>query len=236
MGDSAACARQVREAYRMTPSSAEVNDLLGRILIEAGRIERGLAILNTVLALEPDRMLVAREILRARALLGDWSAFEAAVEAQVGDERATTHYSQLCRLAMWRRDRVAAAVLRRQIGARGFPMAEESLGMLDIVEHERTQVDLARNVAGLSGVVGRARRRPIYFRQLATEGLACMGEYPRAEATLVEAGSLGLVDLGWLDRCPLLEPMRSSPSFTAVRTSVTLRATEVLDILDGSID
>jgi serine/threonine-protein kinase len=95
---------------------------------------------------------------------------------------------------------------------------------------------MLRSLREWGRVVGRARRRPIFFRQLAAEGLAFAGDYVEAEAVLLEADSLGLVDVTWLDRCPLFEPFRGSPGFVAIRERVAARAKEALDVLEGRVE
>jgi serine/threonine-protein kinase len=43
----------------------------------------------------------------------------------------------------------------------------------------------------------------------------------------------GLFDLHWLDRCPLLAPVRSADGFAPLRARVQARADAILDALYG---
>jgi serine/threonine-protein kinase len=234
VGDIASSARQVREAIRVSPGSADVNDLRGRLLIEVGQAKKGIAVLDAVLALEPERNLIAGELLRARVLMGDWSAFDGAIEKVPPDDQVNVRYMMLARLTMWRRDPAVAAALRRRVESREFPLRDEVLAILDVVEGSPRYEMLGR-IAEWGRVVGRARRRPIFFRQLTAEGLCFVGDLPAAESALLDADSLGLVDLTWLDRCPLLSELRKTPGFAAVREHVAARAKDVLDVLEGRV-
>jgi eukaryotic-like serine/threonine-protein kinase len=233
MGNPVGCARQLREAVRISPSSSDVNDLFGRMLIEAGHPQRGIALLSAVIAVEPQRNLVHSDLARARALMGDWSAYEAAVENPPTDEHANIRYMLLARLTMWRRDRAMAQVLRRQIESRNFALVPEVLAILDMILTGQRGYELLKNLDEWGRIIGRARRRPAFFRQLAAEGLAFVGDVDLAEKALFEAEGLGLVDLTWIDRCPVFSEMHESPGFAAVRTRVAARAKEVLDVLEG---
>jgi serine/threonine-protein kinase len=73
----------------------------------------------------------------------------------------------------------------------------------------------------------------MFLRQIAAEMLAFTGRDDSALQKIVEAEALGLIDLTWMDRCPLLAPMRSSPAFVAVRDRVAARAKETMDVLEG---
>jgi eukaryotic-like serine/threonine-protein kinase len=233
MGNPVGCARQLREAVRISPSSSDVNDLFGRMLVEAGHPQRGITLLSAVIAVEPQRNLVHSDLARARALMGDWSAYEAAIENPPTDDHANIRYMLLARLTMWRKDKATALVLKRQIESKNFALVPEVLAFLDMIVTGQRRAELLRNLQEWGRVIGRAKRRPAFFRQLAAEGLAFVGDLELSEKALVEAEALGLVDLTWLDRCPVFSEMRGSPGFAAVRARVAARAKEVLDVLEG---
>jgi eukaryotic-like serine/threonine-protein kinase len=82
-------------------------------------------------------------------------------------------------------------------------------------------------------VVGRAKRRPMFLRQIAAEMLAFVGRNDSSLQMVAEADALGLIDVTWMDRCPLLAPMRTLPAFVALRERVAARAKGALDVLEG---
>jgi serine/threonine-protein kinase len=237
LGDPIACARALREAIRVAPSSTDVNELYGRLLLEAGEPQRGLTILTAAAALEPGMGflagdLIAGDLVRGRALMGDWSMFEAALEGAVTDARTTTLHVSLARLCMWRRDAAAAAVLRKLAETRRFPFQEQALRLLDNMDPVGLQSFLEGQPAVLGSVVGRARRRPAFFRQLVAEACAFGGDNDGVVRAISEAEGLGLVDLTWVDRCPLFDAMRALPAFVAVRDTIATRARATLDALE----
>jgi eukaryotic-like serine/threonine-protein kinase len=246
MGDPVACARELREAIRIAPSSTDVNELYGRVLLEAGEPQRGLAILAAAAALEPGLGLVATDLLRGRALLGDWSLFESMLDSMIQAPTAASQvgtpyaegstvpasYFLLARLCLWRRDGTSAARLRSYVASRPFGFQREVLGLLDVVERHRANREIEEALAGWGRIVSRARRRPILFRQLAAEVYAHKGDTEGIFRSMGEAEELGLVDLTWVDRCPAFEEVRALPAFAAVREKVAVRARATIDVLE----
>jgi hypothetical protein len=62
--------------------------------------------------------------------------------------------------------------------------------------------------------------------------LSC-GELERALEAIRDADANGLLDVLWLDRCPVLDEVRARGDLEAVRRSTALRATRVSDALHG---
>jgi serine/threonine-protein kinase len=237
MGDFLGSARDLREALRIAPSSPDVAELYGRMLLEAGYPERAVAILGAAAALEPSVDLSSGDLLRGRAFIGDWSAYEASVEREPKNEAQTNlHFFLMARLASWRRDRAGAAALRRHVERRDFPLRSEVLGMLEMVETGTLPAGTEATLLQWGRLVGRAKRRPMFLRQIAAEMLAFVGRDDGALHMTVEADALGLIDVTWMDRCPLFASMRSSPEFVAVRDRVATRAREAMDVLEGRVE
>ena len=236
MGDHVGTARELREAIRIAPSSSDVNELYGRMLLEVGAPERAVAILRAAAALDPAVDLSTGDLLRGRVLAGETGAYEDALLREPADDTSRVHYFLLARLAAWRRDARGAAILREQVVRRRFDLREEVLRMLELVETGKPPEGMQAELARWGRVVGRARRRPMFFRQLAAETRAFIGDEAAALQSLAEADALGLVDVTWADRCPIFEAMRGSPLFIAVRDRIAARAKESLDVLEGRAD
>jgi serine/threonine-protein kinase len=234
VGDYLGSARDLREAVRIAPSAPDVAELYGRMLLEAGHPERALAILGAAAALDPSIDLSSGDLLRARAFVGDWSAYEAAVErAPKNDGHVSVHFFLMARLAAWRRDRAGAAALRPQVLAASFPLREEVLAVLQLVETGAPPPGMATALLEWGRVVGRAKRRPMFLRQIAAEMLAFVGRDESCVQMIAESDALGLIDVTWMDRCPLLAPVRTSPAFAVLRERVAARAKGALDVLEG---
>jgi eukaryotic-like serine/threonine-protein kinase len=237
LGAPIECARQLREAIRVAPSSTDLKELYGRILLEAGEPERGLALLTAVAALDPKMGMVAgdlasTDLVRGRALLGDWSLLDAALEAPIGEDVVVgPRYINMARLCLWRRDHEAAARLHPIMERASFPLQEVVLRLLDFFDPGKSQA--FHELLALRGrVTGRARRRQAFFQQLTAEVLAFEGDYEGVVEALNAADELELMDVTWADRCPLFEAMRARPEYVAVRDRIAARARATLDVLE----
>jgi hypothetical protein len=224
------CARQLREALRIAPSSIDLNELYGRVLLEFGEIDRGIARLERVVSIEPSLRLARDDIIRARAMLGDGSAFEAELEAQ-RQEGGGTGVFILSRLAMWRRDAALAPLLRKQMQRQAVVPRLEAL-TVEVLETLRMPAELVRRLEEARTTTDAPTRRRLFVYQFATEVLSFLDD-ERALETLGWADRTGLIDVAWADRCPLLAPWRDRPAFAEIRERVAGRAKAALDVLDS---
>lgn len=231
-GDAVGAVHALGAALRTAPDLAEANALLGRILLEANMVEEGIQRLTWAIALEPKTHLARRDLRRAYVLCGRWEA-GALLEAQSpGDDKVGTWLGR-ARFAVWRRNAEEARTL---VGE----MANEP---------ETPHLTLCRSIARLAAhgtspladpafvdFVEKARgtpRRALFAAQLEAEVLAYLGDDAAALDAMARAGSAGLADLAWLERCPLLTPYRSAPAIALVRARVILRATAVRAAVTG---
>ncbi|HNN52674.1 MAG TPA: hypothetical protein PKO07_16720, partial [Pseudomonadota bacterium] len=72
-----------------------------------------------------------------------------------------------------------------------------------------------------------SQRGVTLFHQLSTEWACFRGDYEQALRSLSPAVDNGLMDLMWLDNCPLLKPLATDPHFQALRRIVESRARKV---------
>jgi serine/threonine protein kinase/Flp pilus assembly protein TadD len=229
MGDYRAAAREVNDALRRAPSLPDVHDLCGRILVEVGRPEEGIAFLERALLLEPRIGRARGDIARVSALLGDWSRVEPLYDVVPSDENEESGVWFLrARIAMWRGDVEWAARAPDEIPLT-LPLRVPVEGLCRIIVTRAIPDSFGALVDSLGKVTGRVRRRPIFFRQLKAEGLAYVGNEEGSLAAIEEAAALGLIDIVWLDRCPLFDPFRSGRRFVALRVQVAERASRVLE-------
>jgi serine/threonine-protein kinase len=234
LGDHVGSARDLREAIRTAPSSSDLNELYGRMLIEAGAPERGVAILAAAAAVDPAVDAASAELLRGRALLGDWAWFDGLLtRATAPEAQSSPYFFQLARMTTWRRDAAAAAAIREVVAPARFALHDQVLAVLSMVETGRMPRDMFETLEQWGRIVGRARRRPMFFRQLAAEVHAFAGDEAAALRSMAEADALGLMDVTWADRCPLFDAMRATPLFVAVRDRIAARARETLAALEG---
>jgi hypothetical protein len=71
------------------------------------------------------------------------------------------------------------------------------------------------------------RRRALFF-QIYAELAAFVGDLEVASEAVTRAADAGLIDLFWLDACPLFAPLRGTAGFEAARARVAVRAEETL--------
>jgi hypothetical protein len=74
----------------------------------------------------------------------------------------------------------------------------------------------------------RPRRMQLMGVQLMTETALVLGQFDLAVRALVRAADLGLLDVTWLDSCPLFAPLIRDLRWRAVREDVAQRAARVL--------
>jgi hypothetical protein len=166
--------------------------------------------------------------------MGDWSAYEAALEKAVPvTAQSNMLFFLLARLTMWRRDPSAGATLRNLMAGRELGLQRELAGMIHILETRQLTSEVIAVIDAWGKVAGRSRRRPMFFRQLAAEVHAYVGQRERTLLALREADAFGLIDVTWADRCPLFEPYRADPVFRDARDHIAARAKDVLDVLEG---
>ncbi|MBX3187336.1 MAG: protein kinase [Labilithrix sp.] len=230
-GEGRAAAVELRQAYRLDPTSADVLGWMGRLLVEVGAIREGLEKIERALARDPTLGLAAEARPRALALLGDFTAAVAAFDdtrTLVDDRRAFA----LGRLHAWRpteaveaelvvasRDATRSASARAILGAfiqagRGQPLSDE------IAE---------QCLAALPG--GGAPRRAAFRMQLRAELFAATGRRALATAALEHLDEQSFVDLAWIDGCPALLPLQGSAELERLRRATAARAMRIREAL-----
>jgi serine/threonine-protein kinase len=234
VGDGVACARAVREALVVAPGSADVHDMRGRLLGEVGRPEDALASLRTAVRLEPSNQRARGDAVRMRAFLGDWQPVDELLDPRNLRGATEDVVFVLCaRLAMWKRDADLVRRLQAYTQGRQYPFKASADELCNLVLTGEVSPTLIEHSKVWGKVSGRALRRPLFLRQLAAEVWAFAAHDVDALTAIESADALGLIDIVWMDRCPLLAAVREQPRFVAVRRSVAARAAEVLDALEG---
>jgi serine/threonine-protein kinase len=140
------------------------------------------------------------------------------------------------RLALWWRDRrwlaeLAPVVARLDPKLRETRIAASLMGIgLTGVLSESDRLRLAGAFPSGSST---GQRLASFNAQIRAEVHLVCGEPEAAMDAIRDADANGFIDRTWIERCPLLEPLRGSRDLDAIRRSTTLRASRVSDILDG---
>ncbi len=229
MGDYRAAAREVNGALRRAPSLPDVHDLCGRILVEVGRPEEGLAFLERALLLEPRIGRARGDIARVSALREDWAKVEPLYASTPQDETEQNGVWFLrARIAMWRGDAAWAGRAPSEMPP-SLALRAPIEGVCTVITTRVLPASLLALIDSLGKVTGRVRRRPVFFRQLKAEVLAAVGDDAGALAAIADATTLGLIDVVWLDHCPLFRGVRGARQFVDARAAVAQRASLVLE-------
>jgi serine/threonine-protein kinase len=231
-GDAVGAVRDLSIALGRAPALAEAHFFLGRILTEAGRSDEGIRRLAWSIQLEPANGLAYRELARARALRGEWHLVDDAAEPTGAPGDRISRYVARARFAMWRRDVEAGRALLASLSSeeRGSTFLPQALVEVLV---DGAYPFARPEMAALMRDIGASPRRLVFFSQMDAEVSAFLGRADAALAALERASAAGLIDLLWLDRCPLFDELRSHPRLLAARAPVADRAAAILRAFDA---
>ncbi|MFZ9886506.1 MAG: protein kinase domain-containing protein [Myxococcota bacterium] len=210
-----------RVALALAPTLAGVHQLLGKLQIEAGRAKDGLARTEHALELEPDLVFALMEKARWHALYGELGVFRTVTDMWSEDPtRARFVAMLLLRSGAYRADeglvREGVELLERHTHLP--PLAAYGRVMLG----DRASAELFEDVdKALAGPV--SDRFRTMHRQMAAEVWGRVGDEARTLDAVVAGANSGLVDLDWIDRCPLLDLIRARAELSAARQQVAMR-------------
>jgi serine/threonine protein kinase/tetratricopeptide (TPR) repeat protein len=217
-GDVAARARALRGALACGPRSALAHHGLGRWLAEVGPLTGAIAHLEQAVEAAPDFTDSLGYLAMAYFLAGDPRGVEAITR---GFELRADH-------AMWI-GTCARNALCRRLPAMPFAVPEGSNGpfryarvISELLAGETTHAGAIVRVAEVEGTLP-ARFRA-FVQQLTAEVAGHGHMIDACLRALARSADAGLIDVVWLDRCPLLDAARASPDFAAVRARVAERA------------
>jgi serine/threonine protein kinase/tetratricopeptide (TPR) repeat protein len=223
-GDYPAAVRALTQTLAIAPTCAYAHEHLGMIECEAGRWEPGARRLKIAFDLDPEMPYPLAFLARTYALHRRDDACDETLDRleQRGGVSRTLATTTRVRVLVWRGDHAAAKrILDNWIPARGMILnatrlyAKALFGAIDDQQIEQHFTELNVGVSN--------RRRLTHVAQLIAEIFASRGSLDMAGVYLTRAASLLLLDLEWLDHCPLLAPLRPLPVFIEARRLVLAR-------------
>ncbi|MCA9688586.1 MAG: protein kinase [Myxococcales bacterium] len=234
IGEYRDAARSLAQALKIAPTFAEGHDYLGRLQCEAGRSEQGIGHIRLALDLDPSLVSGYFDIARYHGLNGDFEAVEKIIETY---KESAVHGGDPgvplveVRIAGWQRDfdriRRCLADIESRKGRPAWMivtlLCRGYLGLVDPVELLRF-LDSTAKEATLN-----PRFTSVSY-QLAAEVAAARGLHDDAMDYISRAANGVLVDIDWLDRCPVLEGLRGRPEYEAARAKVKRRAEAIWTI------
>jgi serine/threonine-protein kinase len=232
-GDVAAAVWALKQALRLSPGNLEANAAMGLSLVEADRPE-GLSYLEAAIAIDPSIELAYAYLVAFHTLRGD-PELAASWIARAAAQNPVLGLLMESRMVFWRRD-VARA---RELLTRDSPGLPEALekGVPGVRERALVWLELlasdgARRAPGRAPAVppGHALipRRQWFFDEVVVETACFAGDLVTALAALQRLDRAGHMNLLWLERLPVLEPLRALPEAAPLRQSLAARAAQVV--------
>jgi eukaryotic-like serine/threonine-protein kinase len=225
-GEWVPAVRELRQALNRGPGLAETHAAVGRVLMEVGDIDEAVRRLEAAIGLDPRAPLATEALVRCHALRGETAVVDELLATIVGSKEDSAFWTTRARMLIWRRDQAGAAALLEELMAFDPELLVAKL-MLSIVAHRRLPNEMRdQQLIAVESVGGRRRRT--FFMQMEAETNAYIGQLEAAFVSVKRCVDGGLIDLGWIDHCPLLDEIRPDPRFPAVRAVVKQRADEIL--------
>jgi TolB-like protein len=218
-------ARSLCRAIEFAPTYAGAHQSLGALLIEAGRTQAGLKHLRLAAQLDPSPQLALAAIARHHALENDWEAYDAAARELVAVGFAGWPFVAV-RVATWRGD---FETVRRIVAGEFAPSAPIIKVAMLYGQAVLGDAD-PRDLPAILETTAQGPMSPRFralVAQCTCEIRAVRGELEGAETELREAVAFELVDLAWLERCPVLAPLRDRSAWREALPVVRERADRI---------
>ncbi len=218
-------ARSIHKALELAPTHAAAHTYLGIMQCEAGRSNEGIRHIELGLELAPtDRMPLLTAV--RHLLLHDHDERAEALAQRLLDEEPGAGVAltmMRLRVAVWRRDPEAIARWRDALPNTHWHLPRLVLSGAGFALGEIDQTELRACFDELVQP-GLSRRYHALHEQLLVEGLLA-GERPDLALPVLETlAQEVLVDVDWLEHCPLMEQLRDEARMVDVRTKVRARA------------
>jgi TolB-like protein len=236
LGDFEHAARDLGHALLRAPMSAHVHELAGRILVEISSASEARHHFEISVGLDQSRAkLISGDLARLDALEAKWESADARVAALVADPDpsiAQVGYVYRARLAAWRFDKTVMLESATLFAPRMGDQANRIVRfMSEAAKQEQFSAEAWYKFVEAFSEGSRPVRQQLMGLQLLVEIAATRGEAQTAIDILKIAARVGLMDVVWLDRCPLFVQLLEHPDYPAIRSQVATRAERVLAAL-----
>lgn len=234
-GEARACGNAIQHALRASPGLADGYDLAGQLLLEVGEVEKGSILLQTGLALEPRLSHSRRHVARTIALQGRVEEAIALLDPMLeAPETRSAAAMSLSRVLLWHGRHTEARRYLSLLAGQEFSVKNRVLFILETAATGQLPPDPMAFLEMQSQSETGSVRVNSFLHQLSAEVLLASGHEERAVQHLREANQCKLMDLYWLDHCPLLTGLRTRPEFEALRQAFVGRREALLAGFNGS--
>jgi serine/threonine-protein kinase len=236
-GEGSGAIVELHRALANAPNDVDALEAMGRLLAEVGRPEEGLALLQRAVAIEPGMGVARFGLARVGALLGEHDLFLDRMGPLPSDLDETTAYTVVrARLSIWAGATEDARELLRRLTAMGPPgfAGSAAEGLLSVAARVVTLDQVREPLMRAMPLRGAGTaRRACFNAQIHAEVKLALGAPEEAMEAVRVSDEHGLIDIVWLDRCPLLAEIRSDPRFQEIRRKTAIRTQRVLAALDS---
>jgi serine/threonine protein kinase/tetratricopeptide (TPR) repeat protein len=224
------------QALARAPMSAQVHEMAGRMLVEVDDVSRGRHHFETAMGLDPGRQqVIETDLARLDGLLGNWVAADRTIERLIHDpDPPIVQLGSVfqMRLALWRRDFDKVTEAMRRLVSR-LTMGASSQVALFLKWRDEGVFDTDGWQKYIANIVAESKtdvpsRHHLIILQRLVELASIMGRTDELYEAMAIAADLGLIDVVWMDNCPLFADIRSEPRFLALRNQVGDRANQFL--------
>jgi len=217
--------RALIRAVEIDPASHEAQEYLGGIEIDTGLVSRGVPRALYALGFQPPRPMPCMMLARCYALLG---RFEEAEPHMTESHRRTSipTLGHLLYTLRFHAYRWGKRPFNLTISQRKAVREKDWVGVTYYVDALAGTADSAGVLKWINRFLPEVknRRAAMVMRQVCTELCMLVGLEDNAYELLAECARFGLIDILWVDRCPLLGPLRSRNGFGEIRDWVWLNA------------
>lgn len=230
-------ARAIVRALQLSPSLPGGHGVLGQMLIEVGRPNDGLARLELSLRLDPRLTIAWSNAVRVLSfdVHDPGPCDELLARAPVGRSPTNEwlYWVTRARIAMVRGGEMVGTTVD-ELRASPFSNIPSLAAVIRALTREATMAEVKNVLESSFGHDGAGARARTISLTIATEIAMYLGDTETAMECIALAEANGLVDLFWLDMCPLLAPLRARGAFVDVREHTRARAMRVVDALNAA--
>ncbi|MBL9003201.1 MAG: protein kinase [Myxococcales bacterium] len=237
-GQLAQAARTLRRTLACSPNLLSAHEVVGSLLGETGPLDVATRHLNAARMGEGFSAQLRAAMSRALILQGQVEAGLAIFDI----ERAEPAYGRMAFMGLSRvlgwldQPERAQRLLSHPLLQR--PEYQEPRTRLEFVSG-RVRPRAEDLLPGFYGNQALSQRARMFSHQLLTEFHCILREYEPALSQLSAGAEAGLIDLMWLERCPLLSPLRTMPGYEKSHEQIRKRALDVqraFGLADGAAE
>lgn len=216
LGEYRVASAALQRAIELAPTCAQVHEYVGMLQCEAGHIKKGLKHLDLTVEVDPSRAVAWANIARVRSLMGDRQGAAAALQRLEALERPDRFQASVVlrvRDALWHADADAFDQYRFVLETSAHALNNRFFQVYAAALQDDADAThaLSRYAFELDPSVSPRFKMATY--QWAAEALAARRHMDLALDQVCGAATNVLVDLFWLEKCPLLAPLRDDYAF-----------------------